>query len=443
VAWRIAVLSEIILVLVLIVLNGFFALSEMAIVSSRKARLKHEADKGNESYRHALETARQPARFLSTIQVAITLIGICIGAIGGATISRSLEKVFISIPLLSGIAAPLAVALVVVLTTLFSVVLGELVPKSLALSKPEKIASLVVGPLKVVSTIFDPVVKLLSALTSGILKLFGTKPGSEPEVTEEEIKVLIAQGAKTGIFENSEREMVEGVLRLDDRRVTTFMTPRTDVVVLDLADKDISPRDTIISNSSFACLPVVEGDLDNILGMISIRESLASIASGNYTDPRSLVHPAVLIPETVSALKAISTLMDAGISTALIVDEYGGVSGLVTLGDLLDSVLGGFAITQDQDEPGITVREDGSYLVDGALPLDEFAKKLRIDASLFDYDTYETVAGLTLACLGSIPKPGDTCIWRNLHIEIVDMDVNRIDKVIVTTIPDEGVDAGS
>ncbi|MFA5852114.1 MAG: hemolysin family protein, partial [Spirochaetales bacterium] len=344
---------ELILILALILLNGFFSLSEMAIVSSRKARLRHEADQGKENYKLALHAAEQPSRYLSAIQVAITLIGILTGAVGGATISHSLALWLSGFPALARIANPLAVGIVVVVTTLVSVILGELVPKSLALSRPESIAAAIIRPLRFLSALFSPLVRFLSGTTSRIVKALGFARAPGPDVTEDEVKVLIAQGAETGIFENSEKEMVEGVLNLDDRRVTSFMTPRTDVVALDIEDGKTATKEELVAHADFACLPVIEGDLDKIVGMLGVREALAALVRDGSFDIRAHLVAPVLIPETISALKALSLLKDSDARTGLIVDEYGGVSGLVTMSDLMESVVAGLARNDSDEVPGL------------------------------------------------------------------------------------------
>ncbi len=425
-------IGEILLIVALILVNGFFALSEMALVASRKARLRLEADKGKTSYLLALRAAENPGKFLSAIQVAITLIGILTGAVGGATISRTLEAFFHGIPQTKPIAAPLSVGIVVVFTTLLSVILGELVPKSLALAKPESIAAGIIRPLNLLGKLFSPLVKFLSGATSLIVKALGVSPASDPEVTEDEVKVLIAQGTESGIFEDSEREMVEGVLGLDDRRVTSFMTPRTDVATIDVTADNLDLRREIRENAGYAYIPVIEGDLDKIVGMLPLREALAAMVCDADFGLHAHLKKPVLIPETLSALKALAILRDEGAGTALIVDEYGGVSGLVTMSDLLGSVLEGLDKDDSDEVPGIVEREDGSYLVDGALAISTFAESMRLAEDSFDPNAYDTVAGLVLARMGSIPKAGESCTWDGLKIEIMDMDGHRIDKVLVT-----------
>jgi putative hemolysin len=433
---------ELILILALILLNGFFSLSEMAIVSSRKARLRYEADAGKENYRLALRAAEEPGKYLSAIQVAITLIGISTGAVGGATLSQSLAAWLGKIPALARIASPLSVGIVVVAITLLSVILGELVPKSLALSKPEAVAAAIIKPLSVLGKVFAPLVRFLTAATALTVKALGFQRARGPEVTEDEVKVLIAQGAESGVFENSEKEMVEGVLNLDDRRVTAFMTPRTELEAIDISDERETSRHNIVRHAGYAYLPVFDGDLDKIVGMLPIRSALASMVREGRFDIRAHLVSPVLIPETISALKALSILKDNSAGTGLIVDEYGGVAGLVTMGDLLESVLAGLAQGDSDEKPGIVEREDGSFLVDGALPIAEFLDSMGVDVEAIDSNAYDTVAGLVLECMGSIPKAGESCDWRGFHIEIVDMDGHRIDKVLVSApVQSEAIDS--
>ncbi|HTX71416.1 MAG TPA: hemolysin family protein [Rectinemataceae bacterium] len=425
---------ELAIILALVLLNGFFSLSEMAVVSSRKARLRHEAQLGKKAYRLALETAENPSRFLSTIQVVISLVGTSAGAYGGATVARSLEAALARIPLISASAAAISVAIVVIGTTFVSVVLGELVPKTLALARPEPIAAAVIGPLRVLAVIFAPLARFLSATTDLVVALLGAKGAQEPAVTEEEVRVLIAQGTESGVFETREREMVEGVLSLGDRRVTSLMTPRTEIVSVSLDEGVESIRGTLLENARYGYLPAVDETMDHIIGMLPVKESLAAIALGRFDDPRSFLRPPVLIPESISALKAVSALKEGEVKTAMILDEYGGVAGLVSLSDLMESIVGDLPLTGDEDEPEIVLRADGSYLVDGALPIDRFIEELELSEELGLGD-YDTVAGLVLDRMGTIPRAGESCRWDGCSFEIMDMDGNRIDKILVTRLP--------
>ncbi|MBL8968875.1 MAG: HlyC/CorC family transporter [Spirochaetaceae bacterium] len=422
--------GELLLLFGLILVNGFFSLSEMAVVSSRKARLRHEAERGRKKYRLALETAENPSRFLSTIQVAITLVGTLTGAIGGATIAYQLELFFDGIPFLASAAAPLSIGIVVVVTTFVAVVFGELVPKNLALAKPEAVAAAVIRPVRFFSVLFSPVARLLSAVTDLVVRLLGVGKHQEPPVTEEEVKVLIAQGAEAGVFDDREREMVEGVLSLGDLRVTSLMTPRPEVVFVDLEDGTEAVRRGVLENARYGYLPAVEGDLDRVVGMIPVKEYLAAALLDEAVDPRSCLRKPVMIPESISALKAFSAIKEGEVKTALILDEYGGVSGLVALADIMESVVGDLPQTGDGEEPGVVRREDGSWLVDGALPIGRFVEELELSESFLDGE-YETVAGLVLDRMGSIPRAGEKCGWDGCLIEVVDMDGNRIDKLLV------------
>jgi len=422
--------TEFLVLLLLILLNGFFSLSEMALVSSRKARLKLEADKGKSAYQLAFKTRESPSRYLSTIQVAITLIGILTGTVSGTTISQRLAGWLATFPALEKYAASISIAVVVLTITFLSVIIGELVPKSIALHNPEQIAAFTIRPMHFLSVLFFPIVRLLSAATDGLVRLMGFHRAAESAITPEEVKILVEQGEKSGVFEAAEREMVEGVLNLDDRRVTMFMTPRTDVVVLDTADTREAHVRAIIEHAEFGYLPVVEGDLDHAIGMLEVKRALTRLAQGRFAGIRECMQSAVMIPESFSGLQALGILRDAKKSAGLIVDEYGGVSGLVTIGDLLE-VVANLSEIEQQEEPQIFKRSDGSYLVDGSMPIDEFAEALELNVEQFSREDYDTVAGFILHRTGAIPKAGDTIEWPPLSIEVVDMDGKRIDKVLV------------
>jgi putative hemolysin len=420
---------ELLVLFLLILLNGFFSLSEMAIIASRKARLKHEADQGKKNYRLALDMAEDPSRFLSTIQVVITLIGTLAGAFGGATVARSLEEGLGVIPFLASIARPMAVGIVVILTSFVSVVLGELVPKNIALARPEPVAAAIIGPVRFFTVIFAPVARFLTATTDLITSALGVKMGQEPAVTEAEVRVLIAKGEETGVFETKEREMVEGVLSLGDRKVTSLMTPRTEIVFVDLREGQAAAAKTIVENARYGYLPAVDGDLDRILGLLPVKECLAAIATGRFDDPRSFMRESVFVPESVTALKAFAALKTGNVESALILDEYGGVSGLITLYDLVESMVGDIPGAIDE-EPEIIRRPDGSYLVDGSLRLDRFAEEFKIGET--PLGNYDTIAGLVLDRMGKIPRAGDACAWEDFDFEVLDMDGNRIDKILVS-----------
>jgi putative hemolysin len=426
--------TEIALMLALVLANGFFSLAEMAVVSSRKARLRSEAEQGKRAYALVRATAENPSRFLSTIQIVITLVGTSTGAIGGATVAQGLEGFLLRVPALAAAAGPLSLGIVVIVTTFITVVIGELVPKTLALSRPETIAAAVIHPIRGFAIAFSPLARLLSAITNLIVGLMGIHSNPEPSVTEDEVKVLIALGAEAGVFEDREREMVEGVLALGDLRVTSLMTPRTEVEAIDAGEDPGSIRARVLACSRYAYLPVFEGDLDDVIGLLPVKETLAAIVGGSFAGLGPLLHKPVMIPETMTALKAFAAIKESGVKTALILDEYGGVTGLVALADLMEAVVGDIPQTGDADEPEMTRREDGSWLVDGSLSIDDFVDVLGLEGIPGEGE-YETVAGLVLHVMGVIPRPGDKCSWKGCSIEIVDMDGNRIDKLIVTPAP--------
>ena len=423
-------ISEILVLLALIFINGFFSLSETALVSSRKARLKAEADKGKSTYKLALNTRESPSRYLSTIQVAITLIGILTGTISGTTFSQLLAQWLSGWSFVGRHAESVAVAIVVLTITFLSVVIGELVPKSIALRNPEYIAALTIKPMHALSIVFYPVVRFLSSLTDSLTKLFRFSHGAEPAITPEEVRILLEQGEKSGVFETAEREMMEEVLNLDDRRVTMFMTPRTEVVTLNIKDSRDSQIRAIIKNSEYAYLPVVDGDLDHTIGMVAVKRALTCMAEGCFLSLETCMEPAVMIPESLSGLQALAILRDAKRSAGLIVDEFGGISGIVTIADLLEAIAN-LSEIETEEASQIIKRSDGSYLVDGSMPIDEFAESIGINLDVISNEDYDTVAGFVLHCGGSIPKAGDIIEWPPLKMEIVDMDGKRIDKVLV------------
>jgi len=426
-------LTEILVLLALVMLNAFFSLSEMALVSSRKVRLKTEADKGKHGYKLALRTRESPSRYLSTIQVAITLIGILMGTVSGTSFSQWLSRLLTQWHVAEKYAASLSVAIVVLAITVISVVLGELVPKSIALNNPEHIVGLTIQPMHALSVIFFPIVKFLSSMTDGLTKLFGFSHRGESAITPEEVKILVEQGEQSGMFEAAEREMVEEVLSLDDRRVTLFMTPRTDVLTLDTEDTRDQNIRSIIEHSEFGFLPVCEGDLDHIKGMLEVKQALRQLAEGRFASVGACMEQPVMIPETFSGLQALGILRDAKKSAGLIVDEFGGISGLVTIGDLLEAVAS-FSVEKKSEVPEIVRRSDGSYLVDGSMPIDEFSEHFGLGPDLISGEDYDTVAGFVLHCAGTIPKAGDVIEWPPLRIEVVDMDGKRIDKVLVSRV---------
>ena len=417
------------ILLLLILINGVFSLSEMSVVSSRKARLKEKADKGKYNYRIALKTAEAPGKFLSTIQIGITLIGILAGAFGEATLSRSLAEVLAGLPWLAKHAEPISIAVVVLGTTFVSVIFGELVPKRIALLRPEPIAAFMVVPMRFLALLFAPVVRFLTSTTELVLWLLRVKPSDEPPVTEEELRVLIAQGTEAGVFDQREKDMVEGVLYVGDKRISAFMTPRTEI---DIVKADATPeavRDLVIANRQLRVLPVCISSLDDMIGVIQVSDIIHALATGTYKDFRDYMIKPLMFPASSNSLKIFSVLRESHFKAVFAVDEYGGIEGMVTLGDLAEAILGEIKLKGVAEEPEILKREDGSYLIDGYYPADKFFRFLKTypDEQL----EFHTLAGFALSKLGRIPTTGERFEWEDYVFEIMDMDGNRIDKLLV------------
>lgn len=423
---------EIFILLLLTLFNGVLAMSEAAFISSRKAKLQQRADDGNVGAKAALELLASPSRLLSTVQVGITLIGIVAGAYGGTTLAGSLAPGIARIPALAPYAQEIAFTIVVLLITYLQLVIGELVPKRLALRSPERIAALMAFPMQVLSTVAKPLVWLLTVSTDWVLRLFGQRGSHEPPVTDEEIQVLMDEGTRAGVFEEAEQETVRSILSLGDRQVDSLMTPRPDIVWLDLEDPIEETRRKILE-SPHGRFPVAEGSLDKVIGVVRARDL---VVKPNFTveDLRSLAQPPLFVPATLTAWQLLEMFKQKRTHMALVVDEYGGLQGVVTLHDILEAIVGDLPSNEEaEDEPWIVRRDDGSYLLDGALPIEEFKELFDIE-ELPEEERYRTVGGLVLAELGRIPSAGESFTFENLKIEVVDMDGNRIDKVLVTQV---------
>lgn len=427
------VLLEILFILLLVLANGVFAMSEMAVVSARKARLQHLVNQGNAKARIALELASFPDRFLSTVQIGITSVGILAGAIGGATIAEQLGARLSAIPLISSYSEALSVGIVVLSITYLSLVLGELVPKRLALNNPERIASVMARPMRALSIASSPVVKLLGASTRFVLRVLRVHESTEPPVTEEEIKVLIEQGTKLGIFKESEQYMVKNVFRLGDKRVSALMTPRLDIVWLDI-DAPFQQILQKVVGAHYSRFPVCKGGLDSVVGIVKARELLAFSSDNDKSNWQKLIRKPLLIPESRSALDTLESFKLAHLHIALVIDEYGAVEGLVTTNDILEAIVGD--ITSSGQVEGYAVqREDGSWLLDGALALDDLREILPVGQFPGEErGLYQTLAGFIMTSLGRVPSAADSFEWRGLRFEVVDMDGKRTDKVLVTPL---------
>ena len=424
--------TDISLLLILILLNGVFAMSEIAIVGSKRARLLQMAETGSAGARHALKLSAEPTRFLSSVQVGITSIGILNGAIGEASIASRLRTSFEHLPVLAPYAETLALGLMVVLLTYVSLILGELVPKRLALTHPEAIASIIARPINVLASIGRPVVTLLSVSTDTILRLFGVRQVKQPAVTMEEIRVLLEQGADEGVFDGAEHEMVANVLNLDERHVGAVLTPRSDVIFLDVRDPVDAHREKLRQNPH-SVLPLCDGGLDQVLGFVRSTRLLEQVMDGRALDLRALAEPALFVPETMTLMRLLEQFKRTHLPVALAVDEFGSTQGLVSLTDVTSSIVGDLP-TEPGEEPLIVRRDDGSWLMDGGLDLDTVLRTIDTESMLSDEEDqhYHTLGGLAMAALGRVPRTGDVFERRGHRFEVVDMDGNRVDRVLVS-----------
>lgn len=425
---------DLLIVLLLIFLSGLFVMSEMAIVSVRKVRLQQLANQGSTNARVALDLANAPNQFLPTVQIGITLLAILSGAFGETTVSKRLEPLLRLIPSLAPYAQAIASVIAVLTITYLTLIIGELVPKRLALNNPEPIAASVAIPMRMLSKIGAPAVYLLSYSTDLILRIMGIVPSTEPQVTEEEIKVLIEQGTEAGTFEEAEQEMVERVFRLGDRRVSALMTPRPDLVWLDLEDSVEENRQKMLG-SGHSRFPVCQGGLDNVLGLVHVTDMLSRNLTGQQFDLSASLRRPLFVPESTRGLKVLELFKQSSNQIALVVDEYGVIQGLVTVNDILVELVGDLPSVEDEDEPQAVQREDGSWLLDGMLPVEDFFEIFGIEDSSSEHKgSYHTMGGFVITNLGKIPTAAEHFEWNSLRVEVVDMDGNRVDKVLVMPI---------
>jgi putative hemolysin len=428
--------TDILIVFVLILANALFVMSEMAIVSSRKVRLQQMANQGDIKARIALDLANAPNKFLPAVQVGITLIAILSGAFGESVIAHRLGPILHLIPWLAPYSETIASVVAVLLITYLTLIIGELVPKRLALNNPEPLAALVAIPMRMLATVTAPVVYLLGASTDMVVRLLGMKPSTEPQVTEEEIKVLIEQGTEAGTFEEAEQDMVERVFRLGDRPASALMTPRPDIVWLELEDSSDENRQKIV-NSAHSRLPVCQGGLDNVLGVVHVTDLLAQSLSGQRLDLTAQLRRPLFVPESTRGLKVLELFKQSSTHIALVVDEYGVIQGLVTLNDILVELVGDIPSVENQDEPQAVRREDGSWLLDGMLQVEEFFELFEMAELPEDQrGNYHTMGGFVITQMGRIPSAADHFEWNGLRVEVVDMDGNRVDKVLVMQKPE-------
>ncbi len=429
------VVTNIIIIILLILANGIFSMAEFAIISSRRLRLQRQAQAGDAGAEVALQIIDDPTPFLSTVQIGITVIGILAGAFGGATIAGELAVVLDRYPAVAPYSDTLAIGIVVVAITYVTLVIGELVPKRAALANAERIASLVSRPMRVLSILVSPIVRFLSASTEAVLFLIRVRKPAEPEVTEEDVRVMIEQGTRAGVFEQAEQDMVERVFRLADRRVSALITPRPEVVALDIDDAQ-EENWRIMIESGHSHFPVYREDLDNILGTVSVQGVWARMATGVKPDLAQMLEQPLFVPESVPALKVLEQFKQSGTQFALATDEYGSIQGVITLHDILEAIVGDIPSAEQPTEQEAVQRADGSWLLDGMLPVDEFRDIFGVGLLPGEgRGYYQTVGGFVMTYLERTPVSGDVFEWNSLRFEVMDMDGFRVDKVLVRPLP--------
>ena len=410
----------------LILLNGVFSMSEIALVSARKARLETQANKGDKKAKEALELSNHPDRFLSTVQIGITLIGILTGIFSGESLKDDFVSFLNQWPALQPYSGGLATTLIVIIITYFSLILGELVPKRIGLSRPEAIAKAMAKPMNLVSIITYPFIWLLTKSSQLLVKLFNIR-SDENQVTEEEIKAIISEGTEHGAIEEAEQEIIERVFHLGDRNITSLMTHRSDIIWFDVNDNEINIREKIMENPH-SIYPICEGDLDEIKGVISLKDIYISDDKIAF---KELMQPALFVPDNNTAYQVMEKFKESKIHTCFIVDEYGSVRGMITLNDIMEAIVGEIPQTDVADYE-IVQREDGSFLVDAQIPFYDFLSYFEKTEWVSEGDyQFDTLAGCILHELERIPQTGDKLDWKGFSIEIIDMDGHRIDKVLV------------
>ncbi|MEY3774746.1 MAG: hypothetical protein RLZZ129_1526 [Verrucomicrobiota bacterium] len=436
--------TELFVICCLLLVNGLLAMAEIAVVSARKARLQVLADRGDPRARLALGIAEQPTRFLSTIQIGITLIGILAGVFGGARLADNASAMIAQVEFLSPYADALGIAFIVSAITLASVIVGELIPKRLALHSPERVAMALTGPIGVFARIVAPVANALAFVTDRVLRLFGIGQPEDAPITEDEVRSLIRKGIHAGTFHQAEEQMVEGVLALDQLPVTALMTPRPKIVFLNLDDSDeVNWRKVVASGHSY--FPVYQTSRDQVVGLVAVKALWAHSAIGLPTALKNLLVPAFFVPETMNAMHLLEQFKKSGKHLALVNDEFGTVQGLVTLKDVLEAIVGALPEPGQRSQAAVKQREDGSWLIDATLAIDELKELLRVTGELPHEDTadFQTLGGFVMTHFGRIPAAGDHFTWNGWRFEVMDMDRHRIDKMLVSRAPDAAVQKAS
>ena len=423
---------DIVILLGLILVNGLFVMSEIALVSARKSRLEMMAEKGDKKAENALKLANNPELFLSAAQIGITLIAILTGVFSGERFGANLKPYIEEIAFLEPYAGAVATSIIVVIVTFLSIIFGELIPKRIALINPEKIAKKAAAPMYFFAKITHPIVWLLSKTSQGFFKLFNIKQSKHDSVTEEEIKAIISEGTEAGTIEEEEKEMIERIFHLGDRNITSLMTHRSDILWFDINDNEEKIREKIIAEPH-SVYPICDAEIDNIKGVVSIKDLYVS---DDLTLFKDLMQPALFVPDNNTAYQVMEKFKESKIHSCFIVDEYGSVKGMITLNDILEAIVGDIPQSNIEDYE-ILEREDGSFLIDAQIPFYDFLSRFnKTDLLQQDEQQYDTLAGCILHELERIPQSGDTMDWNGFHIEIIDMDGHRIDKVLVTAKQD-------
>jgi putative hemolysin len=418
---------EIIILLVLIFVNGLFVISEIALVSARKSRLEHQAERGDKKARTALELSNNPEKFLSAAQIGITLIAILTGVYSGERFGRYLQPSIESIALLKPYAETISTTIIVIIVTFLSIIFGELIPKRIGLLRAERIAKLVAGPMNAFAKFTHPFVWLLNKSSNLFFRIFNIKRSKDDAVTEEEIKTLIGEGTEAGTIDEAEQEIIERVFHLGDRNITSLMTHRSDIIWFNLDDNEDKIKEKVL-NEPHSAYPICDGSVEDIKGVVSIKDLYVSPDSTLFKD---IMQPALFIPENNSPYQVMEKFKESKIHSAFIVDEYGSILGLLTLNDILEAIVGDIPQPDMQDYE-ITEREDGSFLVDAQIPFYDFLTKFEKTEWMNEGEhDFDTLAGFILHELERIPKSGDKMEWKGFKFEIIDMDGHRIDKVLV------------
>lgn len=420
------------IVAVLFFINGFLAMSEMAVVSSRRARLSNMVEQKVRGAATALKLLDDPTRFLSTVQVGITLVGVFAGAYSGATMSDPLAEYLSTFPSVAEYSSQIAIAIVVVLVTYFSLIIGELVPKRIAQSNAERIACFVATPMDILGRIGAPIVWFLRISTEAVLAVLRVRHSSASTVTEEEVKTLIAEGTETGVFHQAEKEMLEGVIKVADRAVRSIMVPRPDVIWIDIDDDPGAVLKEVL-DSGHSRFPACRGEVDEVEGVIHVKDLLEQMTNTGSINVGAALREPLFVDEHMPILRLLDRFKTSSIHMAIILDEHGSFEGIVTLTDILAAIAGDLPEDEDETEPDTFRREDGSWLLSGRTPIDDAERVLGVSAMAADAD-FQTLAGFILHQLGHIPSVGEAFTWNGWRFEVVDLDARRIDKVVASAV---------